>query len=68
MMIKVSFDGKHGAYSEQAITSFLDQQNIKDFQIVPCWSFSDAIERKSNFVMIPVENSYAGLLYQHMMS
>lgn len=25
-----------------------------------CWSFSDAIERKSNFVMIPVENSYAG--------
>ncbi len=58
-MIKVSFDGKHGAYSEQAITSLLDQQNIKDFQIVSCWSFSDAIARKSNFVMIPVENSYA---------
>lgn len=63
-MIKVSFQGEHGAYSEQAITSFLNQQNIKDFQTVPCWSFSDAIEStitdKSNFVMIPVENSLAG--------
>nr|AAV29616.1 NT02FT0823 [synthetic construct] len=63
-MIKVSFRGEHGAYSEQAITNFLEQQNIKDFQTVTCWSFSDAIEHtisgKSNFVMIPVENSLAG--------
>lgn len=63
-MIKVSFQGEHGAYSEQAITSFLNQQGIKEFQTIPCLSFSDAIEHtivgKSNFVMIPVENSLAG--------
>ncbi|KFJ43606.1 prephenate dehydratase [Francisella philomiragia] len=63
-MIKVSFQGEHGAYSEQAITSFFNQQNIKDFQTIPCFSFSEAIEHtiagKSNFVMIPVENSLAG--------
>ncbi|MDE4976154.1 prephenate dehydratase, partial [Francisella tularensis subsp. holarctica] len=54
-MIKVSFQGEHGAYSEQAITKFLEQQNIKDFQTVPSWSLSDAIEHnisgKSNFVI-----------------
>lgn len=63
-MIKISFQGEHGAYSEQAITSFLNQQNIKDFQTIPCLSFSDAIEHtiegKSDFVIIPVENSLAG--------
>ncbi|MDE4994398.1 prephenate dehydratase, partial [Francisella tularensis subsp. holarctica] len=46
------------------MTNFLEQQNIKDFQTVPCLSFSDAIEHtisgKSNFLMIPVENYLAG--------
>ncbi|API86528.1 prephenate dehydratase [Francisella uliginis] len=63
-MIKVSFQGEHGAYSEQAITSFLNQQGIKNFQTIPCHSFSDAIEHtiagKSNFVMLPIENSLGG--------
>ncbi|MDE5031973.1 prephenate dehydratase, partial [Francisella tularensis subsp. holarctica] len=35
------------------MTNFLEQQNIKDFQTVQCWSCSDAIEHtisgKSNF-------------------
>ena len=63
-MIRVSSQGEHGTYSKQAIINFLEQQNIKDFQTVPCWFFSDAIEHtisgKSNFVMITVENSLAG--------
>ncbi|GAB4225947.1 MAG: prephenate dehydratase [Francisella sp.] len=63
-MIKVSFQGEHGAYSEQAVTNFLESYNITDYQTIPCLSFSDAIEHtitgKSNFVIIPVENSLAG--------
>lgn len=63
-MLKISFQGEHGAYSEQAIARFLNQQGITSFQTVPCLSFSDAIEHtiagKSDFVMIPVENSLAG--------
>ncbi|AIT10150.1 prephenate dehydratase [Candidatus Francisella endociliophora] len=63
-MIKVSFQGEHGAYSEQAITNFLKQQSIEEFETIPCLSFFDAIEHtiagKSDFVIIPVENSLAG--------
>lgn len=63
-MIKISFQGEYGAYSEQAITSFLNQQGIEHFQTIPCLSFSDAIEHtianKSDLVIIPVENSLAG--------
>ena len=62
--MKVSFQGEHGAYSEQAITNFLNQQGIQDFETIPCLSFYDAIEKTVNgdadFVMIPVENSLAG--------
>ncbi|MGQ4005870.1 prephenate dehydratase [Francisellaceae bacterium CB300] len=63
-MIKVSFQGEHGAYSEQAITSFLKSKGIDDYKTVPCMSFYDAIEetinQKTDFVVIPVENSLAG--------
>ncbi|KEI36055.1 MULTISPECIES: prephenate dehydratase [Allofrancisella] len=63
-MLKVSFQGEHGAYSEQAISSFLKLQGIEEFQAIPCLSFFDAIEEtvssRSNFVILPVENSLAG--------
>ncbi len=63
-MIKISFQGEHGAYSEKAINSYFTDQNITDFETVPCLSFYDAIEEvvvgKADFVMLPVENSLAG--------
>ena len=63
-MLKISFQGEHGAYSEQAITNFLKSQRINDYKTVPCMSFYDAIEetvnQKTDFVVIPVENSLAG--------
>ncbi|AXA34091.1 prephenate dehydratase [Francisella adeliensis] len=63
-MIKISFQGEHGAYSEQAITSFLNSNSITDSQTVPCLSFYNAIEatikKQTDFVIIPVENSLAG--------
>jgi len=63
-MLKISFQGEHGAYSEQAITSFLKSKNINAHSTTPCMSFYDAIEetitKKSDFVIIPVENSLAG--------
>ena len=63
-MLKISFQGEHGAYSEQAITSFLKSNSIDDYTTVPCISFYDAIEetvkRKTDYVIIPVENSLAG--------
>ncbi len=62
--MRVSFQGEHGAYSEQAITNFLSQQGIQDFETIPCLSFYDAIEEtvkgNADFVIIPVENSLAG--------
>lgn len=63
-MMKISFQGEHGAYSEQAITSFLKSSGIDNYKTIPCLSFYDAIEetikKKSDFVIIPVENSLAG--------
>ena len=63
-MMKISFQGEHGAYSEQAITSFLKFNGIDDYITIPCMSFYDAIEetinKKTDFVVIPVENSLAG--------
>ena len=63
-MIKISFQGEHGAYSEQAITSFLKSKSIDNYKTIPCMSFHDAIgetmNKKTDFVVIPVENSLAG--------
>ena len=63
-MLQISFQGEHGAYSEQAITSFLKSNSIEDYKTIPCMSFYDAIvvtvNQKADFVVIPVENSLAG--------
>ena len=63
-MLTVSFQGEHGAYSEQAITSFLKSNAVEDYKTIPCMSFYDAIvetvNQKTDFVVIPVENSLAG--------
>ena len=62
--MKISFQGEHGAYSEQAILKHFSAHNIQNIETVPCLSFNDAIEKvitnKADYVMLPVENSLAG--------
>ena len=59
-MIRVSFQGERGAYSESAATSFFSD-NIKTF---PCKTFADALKKTSEdlteFTILPVENSLEG--------
>ncbi|MBK2124177.1 prephenate dehydratase [Fangia hongkongensis] len=60
-MLKVSFQGEHGAYSEQAIKQYFVDKKI---QSVPSKSFSEALnhvaEKTVEYVMLPIENSVAG--------
>jgi prephenate dehydratase len=59
-MIRVSFQGELGAYSEAAALSFFK----KDIETIPLPTFSDVIEftenNKSDYSILPVENSLEG--------
>jgi prephenate dehydratase len=59
-MHKVSFQGERGAYSEDAASSFFDQQ----IDTVPCTTFAQVIEAtegdKTKYSVLPVENSLEG--------
>jgi len=58
--IKVGFQGEIGAYSEEAALKFFG----KNIETIPCKTFDDvfkAIEkRKTNYGIIPIENSIEG--------
>ncbi|MFB5610489.1 MAG: prephenate dehydratase [Nitrosopumilaceae archaeon] len=59
-MIKVSFQGERGAYSEAAAISFFDE----DVETVPLPTFADVIDYttsgKTDYSVVPVENSIEG--------
>lgn len=59
-MIRVAFQGEHGAYSEEAIR----QHYGEPVETVPCEAFEhifDAVNRdEADFGAVPVENSLAG--------
>ena len=59
-MIRVSFQGERGAYSESAAMSFFSE----DIETIPCTTFAEALEKTSNdlteFTILPVENSLEG--------
>jgi len=59
-MIKVSFQGERGAYSEAAAISFFDE----DIETVPLPTFADVLEHttsdKTDYSVVPVENSIEG--------
>jgi len=63
-MNNVSFQGEHGAYSESAARKFFGN----DVKTIPCKSFEDALktteEDKSNYSVLPVENSIEGTVGQ----
>ena len=59
-MIKVSFQGERGAYSESAAKEFFD----KEIETVPLPTFADVLDStaqdKTDFSVLPVENSIEG--------
>ncbi|MEW6406922.1 MAG: prephenate dehydratase [Chloroflexota bacterium] len=63
-MMRVSFQGESGAYSEEAVFGYFGSVDA-----VPCESF-DAVfesvaEGKSESALIPIENSLAGSIHQN---
>ena len=59
-MIRVSFPGERGAYSEDAARAFFDQ----DIETVPLPSFAEAlghtVSARTDLAILPVENSIEG--------
>jgi len=59
-MIKVSFQGERGAYSEAAARSFLNEE----VETIPYSTFTQVLEstinNQTNFSVLPVENSLEG--------
>ncbi|WP_292593425.1 MULTISPECIES: prephenate dehydratase [unclassified Mesotoga] len=56
----VTFQGEHGAYSEQAIRKLLRESPVT----IPCRSFQEMLnlvqDEKADYAILPVENSLAG--------
>ena len=63
-MNNVSFQGEHGAYSESAAKKFFGE----DIESIPCNTFEESLKitenGKSNYSILPVENSIEGTVGQ----
>lgn len=63
--LKVAFSGKKGAYAEQAVYSYFDDQaeavETDSFDEI----FQEVVDGKVDFGMIPIENSTAGSIYNN---
>lgn len=63
--IMVSFQGERGAFSEKAINNYFNE----DTKPLPCPEFRDVfnsvLEGKSNYGIIPLENSLSGSIHQN---
>jgi 3-deoxy-7-phosphoheptulonate synthase len=61
----ISFAGEHGAFAEKAVYSYFDEE----ITAVPCLEFQDVfksvLEGKSDFGLVPLENSLAGSVHQN---
>lgn len=62
---KVAFSGKKGAYAEQAVYTYFDDQadavETNSFDEI----FQEVVDGKVDFGMIPIENSTAGSIYNN---
>jgi prephenate dehydratase len=62
--MKVAFQGERGAYSEQAVYDYFGEVDA-----LPCESFEDVFTavdlRRSEYGLIPIENSLAGSIHQN---
>ena len=67
-MKKVSFQGEHGAYSESAARRFFGET----IDSIPQNTFEDALkmteDNKSDYSILPVENSIEGTVGQSTVS
>ncbi len=58
-MTRVAFQGERGAFSEEAVLKYFG-----DVELLPCRSLRDVFgvvaEGKTDFGVVPVENSQAG--------
>lgn len=65
-VLRIAFQGEHGAYSEQAIRQVFDDQS----QTVPLHSFSDVFEAVMDggckYGMVPVENTLGGTINENL--
>ncbi len=63
--VKVAFQGERGAYSESAVYQFFGS----DTEVKPCREFREVFEnvktQKTNFGVVPVENSIEGSVSQN---
>jgi 3-deoxy-7-phosphoheptulonate synthase len=64
--IVCAYSGKRGAYAEQAISRYFDSadveaKSVNSFEEI----FSDVIDGKADFGMVPIENSLAGSVFQN---
>jgi prephenate dehydratase len=64
-LIKIAFQGEHGAYSEAAALAYFSSES----RMVPCETF-DAVfaaveESTCDFGLIPIENSLAGSIHRN---
>ncbi|WEU40393.1 MAG: prephenate dehydratase [Candidatus Odinarchaeum yellowstonii] len=59
-MVCVAFQGERGAYSEEAALEYFG----REISLQPCYSFQEVfervVERKVDYGVIPIENSYTG--------
>ena len=64
-MVRVSFQGERGAYSEAAANSFFQRQDI---ETIPAGTFAEVLENasaeKTEYAILPVENSIEGSVGQ----
>ncbi len=60
-----AFSGKRGAYAEQAITKYFDDEAealpVSSFREI----FQSVLDGKADFGMVPIENSLAGSVYEN---
>ncbi len=63
--ITCAYSGKRGAYAEQAVLRYFDE----NAEAVPCSSFKEVfktvLEGKADYGMIPIENSLGGSVYDN---
>ena len=61
-----AYSGKRGAYAEQAITRFFDSADVTPVSVNSFSEiFQSVLDGKSDYGMVPIENSLAGSVYQN---
>lgn len=64
--IVCAYSGKRGAYAEQAITRYFDEQDVLSMSVDSFDEIFQAVtDGKADYGMVPIENSLAGSVYQN---